>query len=538
MPFYLYKEIPPMPPTKYAPLATLRRTAAHALIACMLFAPLAQASDSSEVRSTPVKPSTDAPDTAITIYNSNFAVIRQTVPLNLQAGINDIRFTGTTTHLQPDTVILRDPEGTHKIQIVEQSYRNDPVTEQKLLSLFEGKSVDFEVRQPDGTIKVIPAKIIRSGYIPNYNYAYGQRYVQQQAAYAQSETPIVEYDGRIHFAYPGTPVFPSLGEDTILKPALNWRLRTDRSGSFNAELSYISGGMMWNADYNLVAQEKGDKVDLIGWVTFDNQSGRSFDNAQIKLMAGDVNKLEDNNGNVRREYAAKAMAMDAAMAPVTTEKSFDEFHLYTLNVPVNLRDHETKQVEFIHATNVKSERIYVYDGLDATQYYGWNEEMIRNNGEYGTKTNKKVWVMQEFKNSELNGLGIPLPKGHLRFYKRDDDGRLEFTGENQIDHTPKDETVRVYTGNAFDLVGERKRMNYKIDTNLHTIDETFEIRLRNHKKTEAEFRVVEHMYRYANWNITVSNYKSTKPDARTAEYRVTVPADGERVINYTVHYSW
>jgi len=444
-----------------------------------------------------------------------------------------VKFTGTTMQLEPDTVILRDPSGAHKLQIVEQGFRNDPLTEQKLLSMFEGKMVDFEVKQNDGTIKIVPAKIIRSGYVPNYNYG------QPQYGYPQPESPIVEYEGKLHFSYPGSPVFPSLGEDTILKPTLSWKLRSDKAGVFNAELSYITGGMMWSADYNLVAEGKGDKVDLIGWVTFNNQSGRAFENAQIKLMAGDVNKVQ-NARNETRVYAAKAAVagmMDAEMK-VATEKSFDEFHLYTLNVPVTLRDRETKQVEFVRATGVKSQRIYVYDGADMAQYYGWGEDSMQNSPDYGTKTNKKVWVMQEFKNSELNGLGIPLPKGTLRFYKRDDDGRLEFTGENTIDHTPKDETVRVYTGNAFDLVGERKRTDFKVESREHWMDESFEIHLRNHKKEDAQFRVVEHMYRWTNWAITVSTDKYTKTDSRKVEFNVTVPPDQEKVIRYTVHYSW
>jgi len=518
-------------------IGTVRHLTAQTLMACMLFAPYGRAFDST-VTSKPAPPPESPSDTAITIYNGNFALVRQTVPLELQPGTNDVRFTGTTMHLEPDTVILRDPSGSHKLQIIEQSYRNDPVTEQRLLAFFEGKMLDFETRLPDGSVKIITAKVIRSGYVPNYAAMYGQQYYQQQMNYAQNTTPIVEYDGRLHFSLPGTPIFPSLGEDTILKPALDWKLRTDKPGNFNAELSYISGGMSWTADYNLVAQGKGDTVDFIGWVTFDNQSGRTFQNAQIKLMAGDVNKLQ-NGRDEMRVYAAKAMVADAASnAPVATEKAFNEFHLYTLNNAVTLRDHETKQVEFVRATGVKSERLYVYDGADMGQYYGWSDDNAMTSPDYGTQTNKKVWVMQEFKNTELNGLGIALPKGRLRFYQRDDDGRLEFTGENQIQHTPKDETVRVYTGNSFDLVGERKRVDFKVDRNLRTIDETFEIHLRNHKKDDAEFRVIEHLYRWSNWQISATNYKFNKTDSRTAEFRITVPPDGERVLRYTAHYTW
>jgi hypothetical protein len=252
-----------------------------------------------------------------------------------------------------------------------------------------------------------------------------------------------------------------------------------------------------------------------------------------------VNKLSGSaNGNI---YAAKAAAMDMrdlAMAPTTTEKSFDDFHLYTLQNSVTLRDRETKQVEFIRADIKDSQRLYIYDGANYDQYQGWGIDSIRQNAEYGTKSNSKIWIMQQFKNSEANGLGMPLPKGRLRFYKRDSDGRLEFTGENQIIHTPKDELVRVYTGNAFDVVGERTRTNYQISTSNRTIDESFEIKVRNHKDEPVEVRVVEHLYRCANWQITATNFKHDKTDSQTSEFKLTVPKDGEQVLHYTVHYTW
>jgi hypothetical protein len=189
---------------------------------------------------------------------------------------------------------------------------------------------------------------------------------------------------------------------------------------------------------------------------------------------------------------------------------------------------------------VKSQRLYVYDGawINPNQYGGWSMENIRTNREYGTQSNPKVWVMQEFQNSEANHMGMPLPKGRLRFYRRDDDGRLEFTGENVIDHTPRDETIRVYTGDSFDLRGERTRTDFKVDEAHDWLDESFEIKLRNHKKEPVEFRVIEHLYRWTNWSITASSYKFTKKDSQTAEFRVTVPPDGERIVTYTVHYSW
>ncbi|HEY1263189.1 MAG TPA: hypothetical protein VGF06_06680, partial [Terriglobales bacterium] len=265
--------------------------------------------------------------------------------------------------------------------------------------------------------------------------------------------------------------------------------------------------------------------------------GKTFEDARIKLLAGDVNKLQPLPAS-RAVYAMEAKAQMAdAMAPVVREKSFDEFHLYTLERSATLHDQETKQVEFVRSTGVRSQRLYIYDGANmGGYYYGYGSAV--QDPSYGTQSNPKVWVMQEFKNSETNHLGIPLPKGRLRFYRRDTDGHLEFVGENTIDHTPKDETIRLYTGNAFDAVGERKRVTFRVDSNHNWMDETFEIKVRNHKKEPVQVRVVEHLYRWTNWKIAENSADFRKTDAQTIEFPVTVAADGQQVVTYTVHYSW
>jgi hypothetical protein len=482
-----------------------------------------------------------AADPALTIYNQNFAVVRDTVSLDLKRGVNEVRFADATAHVEPDSVILRDPSGKLSLQVLEQNYRNDPVSQELLLSLFEGKTIDFETfRQKDNTQvrELIQGKIIRSGYVPHYAAMnrYGQQYYQAQMAYAQgSSQPVIEVDGKLRFSLPGMPIFPSLGDDTILKPTLHWLLQTDRAGKLDGEVSYVTGGFTWEADYNLVAPEKGDVTDLIGWVTVDNQSGKTFKNAKIKLMAGDVQKLQPE----QRQLYGGRMAMDEiAAAPAVTEKAFDEFHLYTLARATTLLDRQTKQVEFVRATGIKAPTVYVYDGAKLDLYRGWNLEMIRNNREYGTQSNPKVWVMREFVNAETNKLGMPLPKGKLRFYRRNDDGQLEFTGEDTIDHTPRNELVRVFTGNAFDLVGERKRTNLRMDSSEKWMDESFEIKVRNRKKEAVEIRAVEHLYRWNNWDITQKSDDFKKTDAQTIEFRVKVNPDEEKTITYTVHYSW
>jgi hypothetical protein len=477
---------------------------------------------------------------ALTIYNQNFAVVRDTVPLNLKAGVNNVIYSEATAHVEPDTVILRDPTGQHDIQILEQNYRNDPVSQDLLLSLCEGRTIGFEVTSPStGEVeKIIQGTIIRSGYMPP-NSAVNQDggdYQQGQMNPGQSSQPIIEVGGEMQFGLPGKPLFPDLGNDTILKPALNWVIQSDSAGKFDAEIGYLSDGFSWEADYNLVSPEKGNDVDLAGWVTLNNQSGKTFENAKIKLMAGDVNRVQPPRPMV--------MAMGGfggagtTFQPPVSEKAFDEYHLYTLENPTTLRDRETKQVEFVHAEGIKSKTIYVYDGADLSQYPGWDFETIRNNPQYGTESNKKVWVMREFSNSKTNHLGMALPKGKLRFYRRDDDGQLEFVGEDEIDHTPADETIRVNTGNAFDLVGERRQTNYNVDSNNSRADESFEIKLRNHKKEPVVIRVVEHLYRWNNWEITAHSDDFTKTDAQTIEFNVQVQPDVEKTVTYTAHYTW
>jgi hypothetical protein len=197
-------------------------------------------------------------------------------------------------------------------------------------------------------------------------------------------------------------------------------------------------------------------------------------------------------------------------------------------------------VEFVHAAGVPSKTVYEYDGvkIDPNRFRGWAWENVRAEISYGTEWNTKVWVMREFLNSDANHLGMPLPKGRVRFYRRNNDGQVEFTGENVIDHTPRDEKVRIYTGNAFDLVGERRRTDYHIESGKNWIDESFEIRVRNHKKEPVQVRIVEHMYRWNNWEITASSDQFTKRDSQTIEFPVTIAPDKEEVVTYTVHYSW
>jgi hypothetical protein len=484
---------------------------------------------------------TRAADAQLTIYNQNFAVVHVLIPLDLKAGENHLQFTDTTAFLEPSSVILRDPTGTHVLRILEQDYRAAPVSEPLLLSLNEGKTLDFVVQHGDKT-EIVRGTVIRSGYLPNPPQTWNP-YGGWQSQMPNVQ-PIVEVDGKLRMGLPGTPLFPSLPVDTILKPTLNWVLETDKPGRLNAEFSYVTSQMTWSADYNLVAPETGDVLDMVGWVSIRNLSAKTFENARIKLMAGEVSKVQP--GQYPMDSFARVFGVAGgvggsvyAQAQVT-QKPFEDYHLYELHRPATLHDQETKQVEFVRVSGIKSERVYVYDGvkIDQQQYQNWNLETIRQNSEYGTQWNTDVWVMREFMNSESNHLGMPLPAGRLRFYRQDTDGQLEFTGETDIKHTPRDETIRAYTGSAFDIKGERRRTDYHTDMGNRWLDESFEIKLRNHKKEAVEVRVVEHLYRGMTWEIVEKSSHYVKTDAQTMEFRVQMPPDGEKTVTYRAHYTW
>jgi hypothetical protein len=479
-------------------------------------------------------PSVLAGAPSLTIYNQNFSVVRDSVPLDLQPGTNLIRFDGCAAFLEPSSVVLRDPAAKHAFQILEQNFRYDSVSQEKLLELNEGKVISFELSSPESgqaRREIVPGKIVRSGPMP-----------------------LIEMNGSLRFGLPGQPLFPALGDNTILKPTLVWLVRAAAAARFDAELSYVTGEMQWEADYNLVLPTQGETLDLVGWITMDNQTGKSFENARIKLMAGDVNKIQRFP---RRQVLAGGFGGGGAQAPPVVEKSFDEYHLYTLERPATLLDHEKKQVEFIRAGGVRSKALYVYDGASMEPDQPWPLQGVRTEPEYGTQENLKVWVFREFTNSAANQLGVPLPKGTLRLYRRDSDGQLEFTGESTIKHTPRDEPVRLFTGNSFDLVGRRRRTDFKshisgvaVDptTGLPvepqkpieppSMDESFEITVRNHKRETVRVRVVEHLYRWSSWQIREPSQPFQKADAQTIEFLTELKPDAEQKISYTVHYWW
>jgi len=469
------------------------------------------------------KDAAEATGPAITVYNQNFGVVRDTVPLDLGSGISEASYSGVTSQLEPESVVLRDPSGKLDLSIVEQSYRGDPVDQNRLLQMFEGRTIEFYKTVGDEEV-VIEGRIVRA---PKQVMAKNQHGGQ----YQKNLEPIIEVDGRLITKLPGEPLFPGLGDDSILEPTLSWKLYSPKAAKLDAQLSYLTASMSWKSDYNLVLPEEGDVVTLTGWVSIENNTGTSFENAKIKLIAGDVNKEKDQPRRQERVYAM-AMAADAS-APEVETKKFDEFHMYSLPLATTLRDRETKQVEFVRAEEVQTKKLYVYDGFSGRFGGGRNT-----NANYGTNSQPDVAIYREFENSEENGLGVALPAGKTRFYRMDADGQLEFTGENTIDHTPKNETIRVYLGNAFDLVGERTRGNFYKHPSQDLIRETFEIEIRNRSEEEVTVRVVENLFRWSNWQIQEASQKFEKKDAQTIEFPVTVGPDQTKTVSYTVEYTW
>jgi hypothetical protein len=478
------------------------------------------------------------PPVALTIYNQDFAVARTSIDLDLHPGVNEVTTTGVTSRLEPDSVILRDPAGKRPVHILEQNYDAAIVNQDWLLQKYEGKTIDFQNGSPHDP-QIVQGKIIRAPSIRPPQYSADGQYIGGQNA-----QPLIEVNGKMMFQLPGVPLFPATTDGLLLKPTLRWQIHAEKGEHFPAELAYITGGLDWNATYNVVIPDSGsaaaenEKADIVGWVTIHNQSGTDFPQARIKLMAGDVAKIQQRGGGL---VAGRAMAMAQTVAVdqvQVTQKAFDDFHLYDLNRTVALRDGETKQIEFLEAAGVAVRRSYRYDGgsVQGQPYYNGN---VNEQSGFGLDSgNTKVVIVQEIKNSESNHLGMPLPAGRLRLYRRDSDGQMEFVGENMIGHTPAEETVKLVTGNAFDLKGERRQTDFWVNHSGHALHESFDIKLTNQKEQPVTVVVTERLYRGDNWEITSKSSDYTKRDSHTIEFPVKVPAKGSATLTYTVHYTW
>jgi len=456
-----------------------------------------------------------AAGTKLTIYNEDFAVARTTVPLVLKPGVNEVTTTSVTSQLEPDSVVLRDPESHNPIQVLEQNYDSAVVTQGWLLEKYEGQTIDFQtagtrvLEGRDGEAKTIPPTVVQGKVV------------------RAGKDPLIEVNGHLQFQLPGVPLFPASTDGLMLKPTLRWRIEARKAANFPAELDYITHGMKWQATYNVLIPASEDttgaeKADVLGWVTIENHTGTEFPEATIELMAGEVAKMRDKRPLAMYDMMEKADRFSAgvvAAAPLVTQKAFDEFHLYDLHRTVTLKNGETKQVQFLEAAGVAVQRRFELDSQS-----GVNEN-----------TPTGVAVVEKIKNSEANHLGMPIPAGRLRVYRRDTDGQVQFVGESRIEHTPAEQDVNVVTGKAFDVTGTRRQTEARQTS--HSSDESFEIKLANQKKQEVTVHVIEHLDR-GNWKITAKSTDYTKKDASTVDFAVKVPAKGEAVLTYSVHASW
>lgn len=460
--------------------------------------------------------STLAADTGITVYNQNVAVVREDVPLKLIDGISKVTFDRATAQVRPDSVVLRDPAGKIAFSILEQGYRNDPVSESLLLQHFEGKSIAFEKIYPDGKVVLIQGKVIRSGHG------------------VHNQSPIIQMtDNSMQFSLPGKPIFPALGDDSILRPTLSWEIGSKDAAELDAQLSYMTGGFTWESTYNVVAPEEGETVSLNGWVTLKNTSGTGFTDANFKLVAGNVNVVHpaspvDPNGIFKSSRAGR---VDLGQVQ---EKAFDDFHLYTLPRKLNLRDQETKQVEFLRSEAVQASKVYVYAPAYNYRFYGqWNFGSTKS-----ARFSEQVYTSWEFDNTEENGLGVPFPAGTVRFYRSDEaDGNLEFVGENKITHTPKNEKISVPTGTAFDLLGERTVTNFSASSKEKWVRESIKITLKNRSDKEKTIVIREPLWRWSNWKVEKPSMKFTKINSNLIEFRVTLAPDTTKDVSYTGYYN-
>ncbi|HUW57209.1 MAG TPA: DUF4139 domain-containing protein [Planctomycetota bacterium] len=469
-----------------------RRILAGALVLGLwASAPLAQAVDEKDL----------GPGVSLTVYNQNFAVIKERRLMDLQPGRSWVKFMDVASKIDATSVAfssLTDPLGT---KVLEQNYEFDLVSASKLLEKYIDKDITIITKDGD----VVEGKLMSSD---------------------AAQIVLKREDGGIAMVPRERNVrdiiFGKLPEGLLTKPTLVWQVQSARGGRQLIKVAYMTTGMSWRSDYTLELMEKGDAIDWAGWVTVNNQSGTRYVDAGLKLMAGDVHRVvEERLGAPLTRAPQAAQAMNAKAREVV-EKAFAEYHLYTVTAPSTLNDQQTKQIEFVKRSGVPVQKKYYYRGSST----GWWQRPT-------TKVNVEV----QFKNSKENNMGVPLPAGVVRLYKRDWEGELHMLGQTRIDHTPKDEELKFEMGNAFDLIGERKVVAQRRPA-LRVFEEDIEILIRNHKTVAVTVGVEEVMYRYAQWRLLEQNQPGRKKDFRTMVWPVKVDANDESKLTYTVRYNW
>ncbi|QSV46622.1 DUF4139 domain-containing protein [Geobacter benzoatilyticus] len=431
---------------------------------------------------------------AITIYNQNLGLVKDRRDIRLGAGSGELRFMDVAAQIIPTSVAIAPLSGG-ELRVLEQNYEYDLLSPQKLMDKYVGKEVKLYQKNPQTEREEVVTATLLSN----------------------NDGPVYRIGNEITFGHPGRLIFPGVPDDLIARPTLVWLLESAAADKRSIEASYLTGGISWRADYVATLGEKDDTANLAGWVTIDNHSGTTYRNAALKLVAGDINRAQEQP--LRMAKAARFEAMSAP-APQFREESFFEYHLYTLQRPSTIKENQTKQISLVTADAVPVKKEFLLKGENSYYY-----------SQAGDTVKQKVGVFVELENRKEHNLGMPLPKGIVRVYKRDAGGSLQFVGEDTIDHTPEKETVRIKMGDAFDVAAERKQTEWKKIAS-DTYEAAFEIKLRNHKKEDITVKVVEPVP--GDWQMLSSSHPHTKGDAFSAVFQVPVPKDGETTLSYRV----
>lgn len=442
-----------------------------------------------------------------------YATVRQAQPFTLEQGVSELRVQNVARLIDPTTVSIRAPGDAGAVRVLEQSFEFDLVSSTKLLNRYLDREITVSRETGERASRVSGTLLSTDGGLVLGKPGGGVQIIKD---YRDIE-------------------LPELPGGLITRPTLVWQVRSGDAGRRPLRISYQTEGMTWWADYNAtLSEDAGCSLELGAWVSIVNQSGAGFPETRLKLIAGDVQRITPQQPRImEQEVRAASPAADTGFQ----EKSFFEYHLYTLPRRTSLPDNSTKQLElFPAARGVPCTREYVYDARGTYPSYRSQPFLDRSLGHRG---DDDVAVYLGFRNDEASGLGMPLPAGRLRINKRDSaDGALEFIGEDVIDHTPADENLTVRLGNAFDVVAERKRTDYRINTSAKTLRESFEIKIRNHKEAPVTVNVNEALYRWVNWDVIESSHDFEKLDARSIQFLVDVEPDAETVVTYEVRYSW
>jgi hypothetical protein len=447
----------------------------------------------------------DQTELALTVYNSDLALVRDVRTLRLPRGVSDLQFMDVAATVNPATVHFRSLTEPSRLGVLEQNYEYDLLEPEKLLRKYVGRDVTLvRRRQEGGTVReeAVTARLL------SYNNA-----------------PVWQIGGEIVTGYQADHIrFPELPGNLFARPTLIWSLNNEGGTQHRVEASYLATKLSWNADYVLTVTRDDKSADLDGWVTLNNGSGTSFKNASLQLVAGELNRVRQAFGRMEADMVRQRVASEAA-APMAQE-SFSDYHLYTLGRKTTVNNNQTKQVSMLGASGFSVDKRYVVNGQSF--YY-------RNVQNPGAPIKDVVQVFYQFKNDSRVGLGMPMPSGTVRVYQADSKGGTQFVGEDHIDHTPKDETLKLKIGNAFDVVVERKQVDFqKIASNVYEVE--YEVVVRNHKATPITVEVNEPIG--GTWRIVRSTHEWTKSDAWAAQFNVAAAADGVAKLNYRVRVTY